>query len=114
MDSYHLIHRLPGLNGMVQQDLQSAAVECVATILDEIENERRQPDPWEAQEIICAIWFIGAQLYNTAFAYVRRALTPLEERPELYLIETPETVTIEHLRASLQRVGADHSESPIA
>ena len=35
MDSYQLIHRLPVLNGMLQQDLHRAAIECIATVLDE-------------------------------------------------------------------------------
>jgi hypothetical protein len=107
MHSYSLIQRLPWLNGGAPQHSREAATACIAAILDEIEREKRQPDAWEAQDLICAIWFIGMRLYPTAIAYARRALMPPDERLELYPIVMPDNITIEMLRNSLFNGGSD-------
>jgi hypothetical protein len=101
MDHYWLMRRVPWLNASATIKSREKVIECVAWVLDEIEKEKRKPDNWEAQDLICAMWFIRAGSYATAFAYVRRALIPIDERLEVCPVQMKCDVTVNMLRNAL-------------
>ncbi len=59
---------------------KDAVERLLESILDELANEQREPDRWEATDMGAALNAIQMGWYNAAISYAMYALVPPEER----------------------------------
>lgn len=78
----------------------------IASILDAIEAEQRQPDAWESQDLAAALGLLAMRMYVAAIGYASRALESAEARTPIHPGAGTEMANIKQLRDGLATVSA--------
>lgn len=76
----------------------------MGAILDGLEAEKREPDAWEAHDLLAAIGALTGRMYGAALTYAAHCLASPEERYKRSWPRAHETPTVAQLRKALEYV----------
>src|SRR3982751_3454365 len=77
-----LLGAVPDLHALNPRDQRQAVLSLASSVLDEIDRQQREPDGWEASDLIACFGYVLVGLHFAALTLIDRALAPLEVRSD--------------------------------